>query len=304
MRNKLPFIVACCCIAFFDATSATARTETAAIFDAGVTAYDAHQYTQAFKLWSSIAAVDAAATRNIAIMLRKGVGVTKDSAKAEALFQVAADGGLRNAQADLAEMLLKGEAGPPDPKRALPLLREAAGAGHPKAQYELGELYEAGQVVRQDKKLAMQYYVAAASQGLTEASEHLKALKQPGSAPGTTVSSEVSIAKPIVRGKDNPASAVDSASGKTGAFAVQIGAYKSLAEANSGWTAQKTKHAALLADLPSDVQKVDLGPKGTWYRLRVVGFSDHKVASDICEALKADATGCFLANDGRSAGAK
>ena len=304
MRKNIPFFVACCCIAFMNATSATAQTQTAAIFDAGVTAYDAHQYTEAFKLWSSIAAVDAAATRNMAIMLRKGLGVTKDPAKAEALFQVAADAGLRNAQADLAEMLLKGEAGPPDPKRALPLLREAAGAGHAKAQYELGTLYEAGQVVPRDIKLAILNYTAAASQGITEASERLEALKQVGAAPGATASKGVSNARPIVRDRDRPASAVDAASGRTRAFAVQIGAYKSLAEANSGWTALKTKHGVLLAGLSPDVQKADLGDKGTWFRLRVVGFSDHKVASDICKALKADATGCFLANDTRSVGTR
>ena len=40
--------------------------------------------------------------------------------------------------------------------------------------------------------------------------------------------------------------------------------------------------------------KADLGAKGTWYRLRIAGFSDKDVASALCDRLKADGGGCFL----------
>jgi cell division protein FtsN len=80
-----------------------------------------------------------------------------------------------------------------------------------------------------------------------------------------------------------------------GAYLLQIGAYKSQADADAAWKAYKGKHAALLSGYGSDVQKANLGDKGTWYRLRVAGFSDRDVASALCDRLKADgAGGCIV----------
>ena len=75
---------------------------------------------------------------------------------------------------------------------------------------------------------------------------------------------------------------------------LQIGAYKSQAEADSAWTTYKAKHAALLSGASNNVQQADLGDKGTWYRLRVVGFPSKDVASAMCDRLKADGGNCFL----------
>ena len=79
-----------------------------------------------------------------------------------------------------------------------------------------------------------------------------------------------------------------------GGSVLQIGAYKSQAEADGAWKAYKAKHAALLAEASEDVQQADLGDKGTWYRLRVAGFSDKDVASALCDRLKTDGGVCFL----------
>jgi len=42
------------------------------------------------------------------------------------------------------------------------------------------------------------------------------------------------------------------------------------------------------------VKQVELGEKGTWYRLRVAGFSDREVASALCDRLKSDGGACIL----------
>src|ERR1700749_1993130 len=83
-------------------------------FDAGIAAYDAGDYEKAFKLWWDLQFEDVAAMRNVAMMLRKGQGTTRDPKKAEEIYERAAEAGLPTAQADLADMLLKGEAGKPD----------------------------------------------------------------------------------------------------------------------------------------------------------------------------------------------
>jgi len=178
-------------------------------FDSGVKAYDAGDYPTAYKIWSTIDQYDLAAMRNVAVMLRTGQGVKKDPAKAEVLFEEAAEAGLPTAQADLADMLLKGEAGPPDPARALPLLEGAAAANHPVAQYELAQMYETGQggLVPKDESVARRLYAAAAGHGMKDAQDRLdqmgptspteepapaapppdQAPSQPVSAPGTGV---------------------------------------------------------------------------------------------------------------------
>lgn len=155
--------------------------ELAATFDTGLAAYDAGDYPRAFKIWSSIQDEDLAAMRNVALMLRKGIGVKKNPEKAEEIYEVAAEAGLPTAQADLADMLLKGEAGPPDPKRALPLLEAAAAANHPVAQYELAQMFETGQdgLVPKNLIVARRLYAAAASHGMKVAAERLKELGGP-----------------------------------------------------------------------------------------------------------------------------
>ena len=84
------------------------------------------------------------------------------------------------------------------------------------------------------------------------------------------------------------------AASASGAYVLQIGAYKSQAEADAAWNTYKAKHAALLAGYSPNVAQADLGDKGTWYRLRIAGFSSKDVASALCDRLKSDGGGCFL----------
>jgi cell division septation protein DedD len=79
-----------------------------------------------------------------------------------------------------------------------------------------------------------------------------------------------------------------------GAYLLQIGAYKSEAEATAAWHSYQAKHP-LVGGYESDIKKVDLGDKGTWYRLRVGSFGDKTAASALCDKLKADGGSCFLA---------
>ncbi len=152
-------------------------------FDSGVAAYDAGDFANAYRIWSSITDEDIAAMRNVAMMRRTGTGTEKDPVGAVEMYQRAADAGLPTAQADLADMLLKGEAGPPNVARALPLLEAAAAANHPIAQYELAQLYETGNQVPQDMTAARNLYAAAASHGMKVAADRLAALGPDPAAP-------------------------------------------------------------------------------------------------------------------------
>jgi len=78
-----------------------------------------------------------------------------------------------------------------------------------------------------------------------------------------------------------------------GAYVLQIGSYKSQAEAETAWKTYRAKHAALVSGYSDTVQQADLGEKGTWYRLRIGGFSDKEVATALCDRLKADGGACI-----------
>ena len=81
-----------------------------------------------------------------------------------------------------------------------------------------------------------------------------------------------------------------------GGYVLQIGAYKSQADAETAWKAYKARHAALLSGYSENIQQVDLGEKGTWYRLRVAGLGDREVALALCDRLKADGGACILSH--------
>lgn len=75
---------------------------------------------------------------------------------------------------------------------------------------------------------------------------------------------------------------------------LQIGSYKSDAEARQSWQTFKSAHDAA-AGYRSDVREVHLGAKGTWYRLRIGPFPDKQSALETCRKLKADGASCLLA---------
>lgn len=80
----------------------------------------------------------------------------------------------------------------------------------------------------------------------------------------------------------------------TTGIVLQIGSYKSEAEARQSWQAFKSRHDEAAGYQP-DVRQADLGARGTWYRLRMGPFPDRKSALETCRKLKADGASCLLA---------
>jgi hypothetical protein len=116
-------------------------------------------------------------------------------------------------------------------------------------------------------------------------------LPPPAGAPATAAPRQLGAVAPAPAAKVAAAAPVKPAAG--GGYVLQIGAYKSQADADAAWKTYKAKHAALLSGYNSDVQQADLGEKGTWYRLRVGGLGDKEVATALCDRLKADGGACI-----------
>jgi cell division protein FtsN len=92
---------------------------------------------------------------------------------------------------------------------------------------------------------------------------------------------------------DKTVTPVASHAGRGGIF-LQIGSYKSDAEALQSWSSFRTRHAIASAYRP-DVKAADLGAKGTWYRLRLGPFADKQSAASFCEKLRTGGANCLLA---------
>lgn len=73
---------------------------------------------------------------------------------------------------------------------------------------------------------------------------------------------------------------------------VQLGAYNSRAYIASAWTKIAARHAGLRQYTPVTAQFN--GPRGTFYRLSVKGFSSDRQAIDLCNSLKRAGAGCFV----------
>lgn len=73
---------------------------------------------------------------------------------------------------------------------------------------------------------------------------------------------------------------------------VQLGAYNSRTYIAGAWTKASSRHAALRQFTPVTA-RFD-GPRGTFYRLSVKGFSNDRQAIDLCNSLKRAGSSCFV----------
>ena len=146
-------------------------------FNEGLTFYDQGDYARAFELWLPIAQTDdLAAMRNVALLLKEGRGVEKDSERALYFFERAGRAGLVSAQVNAAFMHLNGDGTPQDYKTASFWFHAAAVAGVPAARYNLAVLYEKGLGVERDPARALAWYALAVRVGHEKALERLTQL--------------------------------------------------------------------------------------------------------------------------------
>lgn len=91
--------------------------------------------------------------------------------------------------------------------------------------------------------------------------------------------------------KAEPPSTVRAA---TGAYLVQVGAFRSDDEANAMWTRMEGKLGDYMSGKAPDVERADLGEKGVYYRLRIGPFASADDARTYCEGLKTRGQDCLV----------
>lgn len=183
--------------------------EKASRFDEGTAAYDAGDFTAAYKIWSELASEnDLAAMRNTAQLLRQGKGVEKDPRRAFNLYLEAAEKGFVTAMANVAEMYMSGEGVEKNPQAAAAWYARAATAGLSIAQMKLADMYEQGVGVDKDPARSRALLERAARNGYAPAQEKLKAMGVSLTAEGAAPAAPLNPDDPWRPKKDAPAAAV------------------------------------------------------------------------------------------------
>lgn len=77
-------------------------------------------------------------------------------------------------------------------------------------------------------------------------------------------------------------------------FFVQIASVKSEARARAAWADLQRTHPILLGDLALDLEKADLGARGTFYRVRTGPFPNKATAEDMCRQIEAAKLDCVV----------
>ncbi len=119
----------------------------------------------------------------------------------------------------------------------------------------------------------------------------------PPPAPATAASPPVVAPAPIVT---PPVPAIAAAAPKPVAvapatgFRIQLAALRSSDEATQTWDRLKRAHPGVLGGLKASVVRIDLGDKGTFYRLQAGPLADRAAAADACTKLASERSACLV----------
>ncbi len=75
---------------------------------------------------------------------------------------------------------------------------------------------------------------------------------------------------------------------------MQLGALKSEEAAKAEWQKLQRQNSDVLGKLSLSVSRVDLGAKGTYYRIQAGPIADAAQAAQECAKLKSRKIGCIL----------
>ncbi len=83
-------------------------------------------------------------------------------------------------------------------------------------------------------------------------------------------------------------------SAEAAGFMVQIASLKSLQAANNEWAHLQSTYRDLLGDLDLTIETVELGARGTYYRVQTGPFPNRATAQDMCWQIRAQKLDCLV----------
>jgi cell division protein FtsN len=156
--------------------------------------------------------------------------------------------------------------------------------------------------------------VPGAEESAAEEAPELRTSAEPAApaepeAPAASESAPASITPPALQSRAEAPAAAEPAPEKVaaaepaapapvaasgGAYVVQIMALREEGAAKAAWAALQKKHPAILGGHALDIEKADLGDKGTYYRVRAAGFETKADAQSACSSLKSAGQDCLV----------
>ncbi len=287
----------------------------------GIEAYEKGEYGRAIEEWIPAAeAGDRNALFNLGQMYRMGRGVEKDIGQAEYYYLKAAKLGHSAAQGNLGTLYYFGKAGKPQVQDAISWWRLAAHNGDPRSQYMLGVLHFNGKNVEKNLVDAYAWIWLARNSKLPEAvraeqkiaefltPEEIEAAKRlsmsliAGKPPAEVAMLEdtsASSSQQAPEGDDAPSYEMEEKAEDAGGtpvqanYRIQLGSYRDPDVATQSWKGLQKKHMGLLNGVDEVITAVDLGDRGTFYRLQVGAYEGREEAADMCDVMKSEGIDCL-----------
>ncbi len=231
----------------------------AADFTEAASAFEAGDFETALDLWQQLAELgNTAAQNNLGFMYEKGLGVRPNPFTAADWYRRSADQGNPDAQVNLGVLYATGFGVPQDLVEAHKLFHRAAEAGNLKAKQDLSKIV---------RLMSPEQFALA----------RLDERDTPAPPPAPPAKQEAAALAPAEN---------------TDGWRVQLASLTAQREAEAEWARLRRQHR-ILADQRSQIMEAKL-PKGTFYRVQIVGLADRGAATAICETLQRQSQDCFV----------
>lgn len=283
-------------------------------------------YAQSFSEADAVAAQIRAQGGNakdqflLGAMYEHGKGVAQDRALAASWYEKAATQGHARAQIGLGNLYDKGEGVAQSYSEALFWYHKAAGQGDPEAMFFIGSMIFNGEGLTTDFDMAMAWFERAAERGYQPAIEAIATINQqignntvkpvpPANqrAAQADANANVAVAQvspPSVQQVDAAVAAkspvnVDGSQTlgdviPAGQYAVQIGSFKTTAQAQSHWARTQKKLPTGLGKITPRVIRKELPEARIVYRLNAGVFEKRDEARAQCTAIKDARIDCLV----------
>ena len=86
----------------------------------------------------------------------------------------------------------------------------------------------------------------------------------------------------------------DSTAQPAPAYFVQLASLNSPAAAKQAWNSLRKAHPALLSDMRLNIQTIDLGDRGVFYRVQTGPLPNRATAKDLCWQIKVAKQDCVV----------
>lgn len=151
--------------------------------------------------------------------------------------------------------------------------------------------------------------VPGAAESPAEEAPELRASAEAAAPAAPDESAPTSITPPALQSKAEAPAAAEPAPEKTvaaepaapapaaasgGAYVVQLMALREEGAAKTAWATLQKKHPTILGGHALDIEKANLGDKGTYYRVRAAGFETKADAQSACSSLKSAGQDCLV----------